>query len=587
MATMPLGWCSFGIFSGKKPSLHKQLATCTVILASNDPQSYALLMPATHSLSAPNKTWAAGSRKLAILALAIIVVLLGAISFLIFRWPFSRAAVVSELEEESFSKVSVGAFHGTYFPHPGCVLEHVVFQHNPKPGTPPLVTVDTIRIEGSFSGLFRRHVARVVAEGMHVLVPAKATGERFETPQRPTVEIDELVANGALLEVASSDPDKKPLRFDFHQFTLSHAGGNGPASFAAKLSNPEPPGEISTTGNFGPWNADSVGKTPVSGEYSFEKADLGVFHGISGLLSSSGKFKGPLDNIEVDGNTDVPLFAVTVSSHHVDLRTQFHAVVNGENGDTFLKQVSATFGKTTVWTAGSIAGEAGQAGKTVALDLTSRDGRIQDLLLLFAQSPRAPMSGVVSFKAKVSLPPGDRRFLQKVQLQGDFGIDAGSFTKADTQQGVNSLSQGARGENQDKNKNKDKEESDSETVLSDLKGHVELKNGTARFSSLSFSVPGALAQLQGTYNLLDEKIDLRGTLKTEAEVSKTTHGVKALMLKALDPFFKNKHREGYTAPVKISGTYEHPSFGLDMGDDAAKNHTAKMHAPKVPSAAKP
>src|SRR6476469_6528277 len=42
MATMPLGWCSFGIFSGKKPSLHKQLATCTVILASNDPQSYAL-----------------------------------------------------------------------------------------------------------------------------------------------------------------------------------------------------------------------------------------------------------------------------------------------------------------------------------------------------------------------------------------------------------------------------------------------------------------------------------------------------------------------------------------------------------------
>jgi hypothetical protein len=96
-----------------------------------------------------------------------------------------------------------------------------------------------------------------------------------------------------------------------------------------------------------------------------------------------------------------------------------------------------------------------------------------------------------------------------------------------------------------------------------------------------------LAQLQGTYNLLNEKIDLRGTLKTEAEVSKTTHGVKALMLKALDPFFKNKHREGYTAPVKIAGTYEHPSFGLDMGDDAAKNHTAKMHAPKVPSAAKP
>src|SRR3954468_9525124 len=126
-------------------------------------QSYALLMPATYSLADSNKKWAAGSRRLARLALAITVVLLGAIIFLIFRWPFSRTAVVSELEEESFSKVSVGAFHGTYFPHPGCVLEHVVFRHNQKPGTPPLVTVNTIRIEGTFSGLFRRHVARVVA----------------------------------------------------------------------------------------------------------------------------------------------------------------------------------------------------------------------------------------------------------------------------------------------------------------------------------------------------------------------------------------------------------------------------------------
>ncbi len=400
-------------------------------------------MPATYS-QASQKTWNVGRHRLAVFALAVVVILLVAILFLIFRWPFSRTAVVSELEEESFSKVSVGAFHGTYFPHPGCVLEHVVFQHNPKPGTPPLVTVDSIRIEGSFPGLFRRHVARVVAEGMHVLVPAKSTGEQFETPQRPTVEVDELVANGAILEVASSDPDKKPLRFDFHQFTLSHAGGNGAASFAAKLSNPEPPGEISTKGKFGPWNADSVGKTPVSGEYSFEHADLSVFHGISGLLSSSGKFAGELDHIEVDGNTDVPLFAVTVSSHQVDLRTQFHAVVNGENGDTFLKQVGSTFGKTTVWSSGSVAGEAGQEGKTATLDLSARDGRIQDLLLLFAQSPHAPMSGIVSFNAKVSLPPGKRRFLEKVQLKGDFGIDAGSFTKSDTQQGVNSLSQGAR-----------------------------------------------------------------------------------------------------------------------------------------------
>ncbi len=149
-----------------------------------------------------------------------------------------------------------------------------------------------------------------------------------------------------------------------------------------------------------------------------------------------------------------------------------------------------------------------------------------------------------------------------MELQGDFGIDAGSFTKSDTQQGVNSLSQGALGEKNHKTENDD---SDPRNVLSDLKGHVLLKNGIATFSNLSFGVPGALAQMRGTYDLISEKIDLHGTLKTEAEVSKTTHGIKSLMLKVLDPFFKNKP-DGYLAPVKITGTYDHPEFGLDLGD---------------------
>jgi hypothetical protein len=35
------------------------------------------------------------------------------------------------------------------------------------------------------------------------------------------------------------------------------------------------------------------------------------------------------------------------------------------------------------------------------------------------------------------------------------------------------------------------------------------------------------------------------------------------MLKMLDPFFKKKNA-GYVTPVKIAGTYSHPSFGLDL-----------------------
>jgi hypothetical protein len=519
--------------------------------------------------------------KLMAAALALLALFLAAFIYLASHWPFRREAVVKELEDESLSKVNVGRFHQTYFPRPGCVLEHVVFQHNLEAGVPPLITVERIRIEGSFAGLLTHHVRHVLAEGMHIFVPPRGTNERFETMQRSTIVIDELDANGAILEVASSQHDKQPLNFVFHEFRLSHVGSPGPASFKARLSNPEPPGEITTTGNFGPWRANNVGQTAVSGEYLFQRADLGAFHGIGGTLSSSGKFAGSLDRIGVEGATDVPLFAVTLSSHQVHLQAQFHAVVNSENGDTFLQRVTATFRKTTVWTEGSVAGTAGQAGKTAVLELAAKEGRIQDVLLLFAKAPSAPMSGIVSFEASVSIPPGPRPFLEKVELKGDFGIDVGSFTKFDTQKGVNSLSTGARGEEDHHKKDSDKDEIDPETVLSDLKGHVVLKDGTVRFSNLTFSVPGALAQMWGTYSLITEKIDLRGNLKTDAAVSKTTHGIRALMLKVVDPFLRKKH--GYVAPVKITGTYEHPSFGLDLSDqDHHKDLTVKTHASRVP-----
>ena len=487
------------------------------------------------------------------LVAAAVVVL--AVLFLILRWPFGPAAVVQELEDTSLSQVSFGAWHGTYFPRPGCVLERVVFQHNPRPGSPPLITVERIRIEGSYAGLLTRHVKLIRAEGMHVLIPPRNT-EEFRVNPRSTVVIDDVVADGAVLEVARRNAE--PLKFPFHSFSLNDVGAKGPATFHAKFSNPEPPGEIAANGKFGPWNESEIGKTQVSGEYTFDHADLGDFPGIAGLLSSSGKFNGQLNRVEVHGETDTPNFTVTSSSHKVQLQTQFQAEVNGENGDTALHNVTARFWQTTVSSNGSVEGKTGQPGKTVSVELAAKDGRIQDILRLFAQAEQSPMSGITNMRAKVSIPPGQRPFLEKVELQGDFGIDSGAFSSSTTQQGINHLSQGARGEHYD-------EKTDSATVLSDLKGQVILKDGTARFSNLSFSVPGASAHMQGTYNLISEKIDLHGTLKTESSPANTTGGAKAVILKMLGPFFKKK-AVGYEMPVKITGTYDHPSFGLDLGN---------------------
>jgi AsmA-like C-terminal region len=485
------------------------------------------------------------------------------------RWPFRREAVIKDLEDASLSRVDVGSFRRTYFPHVGCVLEHVVFQHNPKSGTPPLITADRIIIESNVAGLFVEHVSRIIAEGLHLLVPPRGSDEHFEVPKRSSFVIDELVADGAVLEVARRNPTDQPLIFVFHRFSLGDVGSSAPASFRAKFSNPEPRGEISTNGSFGPWNAADLGQTAVSGQYVFEHAELGMFPGIAGILSSSGKFGGVLNHIEAQGETDTPDFAVSSSSHQAPLRTQFQAVVNGENGDTFLQKVVATFRRTSVWTEGSIAARAGEPGKWTSLHLVARDGRIQDVLLLFVKSQRAPMSGTVSFQADVSLPPQHQQFLQTVGLKGDFGIDAGSFTKFDTQQALNQLSAGAEKEH---SKTEQKDDVQPENVLSNLKGHVLLQGGTARFSSLSFDIPGAAAQFHGTYNLISGKIDLHGTLKTADEPSDATGGIKAVMLKVLEPFFKKKH-VGYMMPVQITGTYEHPIFGLDLGASTAPPHS--------------
>jgi len=510
-------------------------------------------------------------RKIAIRsALAVAGICLVAILILVRNWPFSRTSVTKELEAASQSKVQFADFHASYFPRPGCVLGKVVFQHNPAPGSPPLMTVERLKIEGSFSGLFTKQVKRVRAEGLRILVPPRGAGEEFQTPKRSPFVIDELAADGAIVQIGSKNPDHLPLNFSFHTFSLENVGGRGPATFHAMFSNPQPPGDISASGKFGPWNEDDIGKTALSGEYSFQHADLGVFHGIAGLLSSSGTFSGVLRHIEADGLTDTPAFMVTSSSHPVHLETRFHAVINGENGDTFLQNVDATFLKTAVWSSGSVAHQSGQSGKTASIAIVARAGRIQDLLLLFTRSNRAPMSGVVNFRADVTLRPGKEEFLKKVELLGDFGVDAGSFTKSNTQEAVNHLSAGALGEKDRKDKDQSGSESEGrednrDNVLSNLKGHVVLKDGMARLSNLSFSVPGALARMQGTYNLITEKVDLRGTLKTESEPSGSTSGMKAVMLKVLEPFFRKK-KIGYELPVKINGTYGNPSFGLDVGD---------------------
>jgi hypothetical protein len=506
---------------------------------------------------------------LTVAAAAVFAIVLG----LRHWWPFSQALVLQDLQEASDSHVQLRTFRQTYFPSPGCTLEGLVFHHDPGEAK-PLITIEKVTIEGTYLGLLAQRVSRITAEGMLVSIPPFDAHSKFHTsPSKITIA--EIVANGSAIEFESSDPGKNPLRFDIEEALLQNVGWDRPLTYQVKVHNPEPPGEVTAQGKFGPWNQSDAGETPISGKYEFKEVDLSVYEGIAGKLSSTGKLEGKLAHIDISGATDTPDFEVKSSGHPVRLTTVFSAYVDATRGDTFLKQVTTDFWHTHVVAQGSIAGSANGKGKTAVIDLRSRNARIQDLLMLFVQANRAPMSGSVTLRAKVEIPPGKQPFLRKVKLSGAFGIADGIFSEPSTQQDIDKLSAAARGEknknDKDQNKNNsDEDRPDPETVLTDLNGQVNVFDGMARFSDLSFGVPGAHARVHGIYNLINYKIDLRGQMRVDSKISDTTTGAKSLLLKMMDPFFKKKHN-GEVVPVRISGTYSHPTFGLDFDDKRARN----------------
>jgi len=498
------------------------------------------------------------------LVLGIVAVLVvAAVVVLLVYWPFREPDVKESLEEASSSGVTFKNFRSTYFPHPGCVAEDVIFRRGEGQGIPPLITVQKLTIQSSYLGLIAKRITRIRADGMHVFIPAQPINEKFHSSS--DVTIGELLADNSTLQFESHVPSKAPTTFAVHEFALRGIGVGRAVSFHVKLSNPDPPGEITANGKLGPWRLKQTNDTPVSGEYTFENAKLAALGGVAGLLSSKGQFSGTIARIAVRGNTDTPDFLVSDSSHKVDLKVAFDAFVSARSGDVQLNSIESRFWNTKVLWSGSVARQGSSKGRVADLQMHSETGRIEDLLRLFITAQKSPMTGVTSFKAHILLPSGNGPFLKKIQLQGDFGVDSGEFTKHETQKDVNKLSAEARSENPQ----------DGATALSDLKGRVVLKDGLATFNYLSFTVPGAFAIMQGNYDLISERINLHGVLRLNSSLSNLASGPRSLLLKVLQPFFKRKSK-GSKVAFKITGVYEHPSIGVDLTGQKENSTTRRL-----------
>lgn len=533
-------------------------------------------MPQSHASIAEDRTAQQGARLPpsrrkwpVILGLSLLGLLVAGLVVLAAHWPFSRQRVIQALQEDFHGAISFSGFHVTVFPHPGCVAEGGTLV---RPGSPagslPLASAQKFVVRAHYVDFLLRpgYIAHIDVQGLQIHVPPAGTLPAAPPEQNPsTTRVGEVVANNSLLEIARKAGE--PLRFQIHTLTLNSVSRKDGFSYDVAFLNALPPGEIQSRGHFGPWNSDDPGQTPVSGTYQFEHAYLGGFEGIDGVLNSHDSFHGQLAKIETHGSVNIPDFKVRRAARTSPIASRFDAFVDALHGDVRLEHVETQIVRTNVLARGGVEETPGGGRKTTSLDLNVAHGRIQDVLRLFIKEPRSPIAGAISFRAHVTIPPEGRPFEQEVVLTGDFGIDDSSFTKPETQKKVNDLSERAQGKKVDDKSEGEKspdDDQDSVPVISDLRGHVALKNGVATLTSISFNVPGATAYMHGTFNLLSQKIDFHGVLQTASEFSKVGGGgIKSIFLRPLDAIFKKKPK-GAEIPVKMTGTYSHPEFGLEI-----------------------
>jgi len=418
----------------------------------------------------------------------------------------------------------------------------------------PFIRVDHFHASGSLVDLLKRSIDVVEVEGFQVDIARgpKPSGSGLRGAR--DLEINEIRATRGLLRILPDNPEKLPLNFDletvaFHDFSFDHAG-----RYEAQLTNPKPQGLIKSSGSFGPWNTYEPRSSPLSGDYEFTNARLNTIKGIGGILNSTGSFNGVLEHITVKGTTSTPDFQLDLAHQPLNLDTRFIAVVDGTNGDTYLEQVDATLGRSHILAKGSIAGAPGAKGRTIALDV-SANGRFEDFLRLAVKAQKPAMRGAIGLKTGLVIPPGDIDVVQKLQLKGSFNIRRGQFTSDTVQGKVDELSRRGRGEPGNE------QVSD---VMADFGGDFALRNGRLDLPKFQFSVEGARVALGGNYGLPTQRLDFEGSLILDAPLSKTTTGIKSLLLRVVDPLFR-KNGAGAVVPIVVSGTVDQPSFGLDKG----------------------
>jgi len=547
--------------------------------------------------------WALGVTLLALIALGV-----GVSVALHNAEPILRAAIVEGLEQHFHARVELDSFHVSLvdglraegkglriWPPPQVQgINAPGTNAASEPGTPtrPLIQIAEFRFHTPLRYKLGEPVKISVVElkGLDIDVPPKTHFAHRPSPEQAgksgtsllRFEIENITCNGANLTLETDKPGKLPLEFAIAHIKLTHVRPDKPMQFDAELTNPRPAGKILTSGSMGPWSVEDPGETPVAGSYRFEHADLSVFKGIAGILQSTGKYEGVLRDLVVDGQTDTPDFRLTSFGTTLPLHTEFHAHVDGTNGDTWLQPVNATLGQSHFTAEGEVVGvqpgttshgTATPGGHEIALYVKVNGGRMEDFLRLASKNGTALLTGTLALKAKLEILPGPAPVDQRMKLNGSFTLEDAQFTNTKIQSEVGALSLRGQG------LPKEARLGEGADVRSAMQSDFTMAFAVITLSDLEYTVPGAEIDLQGTYGVNSGLLSFTGNAKTEAKISEMVGGWKGALLKPADRFFE-KDGAGTEVPIHVEGTREEPVFGIDLG---RMRHTHPQNpGPQVP-----
>lgn len=526
----------------------------------------------------PKKRW--WKRRWFVVVVCVIVVALGA-AFAAAEYalhhaaPLLRKRVIATLSAHFGSQVQLDRLDISLVK--GIVVEGggLRIPYNPQtqatiPGAAqPMITVDQFNFHTTWRGLLASvtRVGVVDVNGLTINLPAGVDRASLLSPEHKhhsnrqplfSLLVDEIRVTNLKLILGSHDPAKEPREFDIQSVVLHDVGASQPFTYNAYLINPIPRGEIHASGHFGPWDTDTPRRTPIDGNYTFTNVDLGTIHGLSGSMTSTGQFSGPLNQITVDGTTDSPNFALDISDHPQHLTTRFHAIVNGSNGDTYLQPVDAVLGNTAFTCSGDVV-DLKHVGHDIKLDVTMEHGHIGDLLAVGMKSnPPVMRDGIVAMKATLEVPPGKERVAEKIRLAGDISITGVVFSDLKFQNAIDDLSARAQGHPKEAKQFGSDKIAESSSAM---KAQFALANGQMMVKSVQYSVPGAQVNLDGVYLMKGNAFKFTGHVLTKAKASQMVTGWKSLLLMPVDPFL-SKHGAGVDLPIEISGEGNQVHFGL-------------------------